>query len=176
MKRIRAYFDRNFHRLFYGSKCLKIILSENVFGYNDLLVHGVFESEKNLRCLGKDWYLEMNEMEFFEIHMKRQCEKNIKEVKNTGFLPDRCYVVSQSSGGWEGKTLWIESIHYDKSDAERKEKLLLKHMEELRNVPPPFESEEGLTEDELLIYNRWWNRNNDAHELNAPVIKEYFIN
>lgn len=82
MKRIRAYFDRNFHRLFYGSKCFKIILSENVFGYNDLVVvKDSSVSEKNFRCLGKDWYLEMGEVEFVELHIKRQNEKNIK---NTG--------------------------------------------------------------------------------------------
>jgi hypothetical protein len=77
MKRVRAYFDRNFHRLFYGSKCFKIILSENALQYGDLLVHGVFESEKNLRCLGKDWYLEMDEVPFVELQIKRQNEKNI---------------------------------------------------------------------------------------------------
>lgn len=82
MKRIRAYFDRNFHRLFYGNRCIKIILSENVFDYNDLVVvNGASESEKNVRCLGKDWYLMMEELEFVELHIKRQNEKNIK---NTG--------------------------------------------------------------------------------------------
>jgi len=82
MKRIRAYFDRNFHRLFYGSRCFKIILSTNVFQYNDLLVYSTPDSEetiseKNLRCLGKDWYLEMSEVPFVELQIKRQNEKTI---------------------------------------------------------------------------------------------------
>lgn len=99
-----------------------------------------------------------------------------KILRILGLLPNKCYILSQSSGSWDGISSWIEGIYFDKSEAEKYQKILLEHMEGIKSIPPPFESEEGLTEEELSIYNRWWNRNNDAHELNAPVVKEYFIN
>jgi hypothetical protein len=97
-------------------------------------------------------------------------------IKLFGLHPKKCYVLTQSSGSWDGIDAWVAGIYFDKSEAEKYQKILLEQMEEAKNVPPPFESEDGLTEEELSIYNRWWNKNNDAHELNAPVIREYFIN
>lgn len=99
-----------------------------------------------------------------------------KILRILGLLPNKCYILSQSSGSWDGISPWIVGIYFDKSEAEKYKKILLEHMEDIKNIPPPFESEDGLTEEELLIYNRWWNKHNEACELNAPVIREYTIN
>jgi len=50
---IHAFFDRNWNLLFNGKNCIKIEINEDIFEYQDVL----FYDKKNLRYLGKSWYV-----------------------------------------------------------------------------------------------------------------------
>jgi hypothetical protein len=106
-------------------------------------------------------------------------------IKLFGLHPKKCYVLTQSSGSWDGIDVWVAGIYFHKAEAEKQREILIQQVEEARNISSPFESKEGLTEEEfeeslseeeLVIYNKWWNKNNDAWELNASVIREYLLN
>lgn len=51
-----AFFDRSFNRVFHGSRCVKLIMADKYFKYNDTVLQS---DGSKLRCLGIGWYVRM---------------------------------------------------------------------------------------------------------------------
>ena len=100
-----------------------------------------------------------------------ETSNSTKPVLATGL----CYVVECSAGSYDDYHTWIAGIFPDAIDAENLKKEIETKNEIVKNIPSPFDESdlEFLTEEQVDIYYKWWNENNDAQEFNSARVVEY---
>ena len=87
----------------------------------------------------------------------------------------KCYVVSCSSGQYDGFNVWIDGIFLSEIDAEKRKKEIEEYNQAILDTPCPFKEEdlEYLTDKQLEEYYRWDMDRYYARELNGVKEKEY---
>ena len=87
----------------------------------------------------------------------------------------KCYVVSCSSGQYDGFNVWIDGIFLSEMDAEKRKNEIEEYNQVILDTPCPFKEEdlEYLTDKQLEEYYRWDMDRYYAEEFNGAKVKEY---
>ena len=93
-------------------------------------------------------------------------------------VPEKVYVVEALEGDYEEYRKWIYAIYLTLEEANDQKDKLIACMIILRDLPCPIDENkpfEDCSQEELDLYDAWYEQRNIGCNFNTAIVKEYVI-